>query len=181
MSRNTADWSGHFFLVSTFRRYVRVTWPPRVYFAVINRICINNDLVIHRQVKTSDIISRRFGDFMTPFSMLQMKIKLTNARSRVTTQSDLQSGGGYTNTLARIESAYVLVCIGINRIESVSKNLLPTSNCSLARIANIAIVMDITDIFLSFAVIRINYETLNITLQLLPPNSWHQHCVSCLL
>ena len=100
-----------------------------------------------------------------------MKIKLTNARSRVTTQSDLHSGVGYTNTLARIESAYVLVCIGINRIESVSKNLLPTSNCLLARIASIAMVLDITDIFLSFAVIRIYYETLNITVQLLPPNS----------
>ena len=34
-----------------------------------------------------------------------MEIKLINARSRVTTQSDLHSGGGYTNTLARIESA----------------------------------------------------------------------------
>ena len=45
---------------------------------------INNDLVIHRQVKTSDIISRRFGDFMTPLSRLQMRIKLKNARSRVT-------------------------------------------------------------------------------------------------
>ena len=116
---------------------------PGVKFGGKNCFRINNDLVIHRQVKTSDIISRRFGDFMTPFSRLQMKIKLTNARSRVTTQSDLHSGVGYTNTLARIESAYVLVCIGINRIESVSKNLLPTSNCLLARIANIAIVLDI--------------------------------------
>ena len=41
---------------------------------------------------------------MTPLSRLQMEIKFTNARSRVTTQSDLHSGGGYTNTLARIES-----------------------------------------------------------------------------
>ena len=32
---------------------------------------INNDLVIHRQVKTNDIISRRFGDFMTPFSRVK--------------------------------------------------------------------------------------------------------------
>ena len=40
---------------------------------------------MHRQVKTSDIISRRFGDFMTPLSRLQMRIKLTNARLRVTT------------------------------------------------------------------------------------------------
>ena len=55
-----------------------------------------------RQAKTSDIISRGFGDFMTPLSRVQMKIKLTNARSRVTT--DLHSGGGYSNTLARIES-----------------------------------------------------------------------------
>ena len=39
---------------------------------------INNDLVIHRQVKTSNIISRHFGDFMTPLSKVQMRIKLTN-------------------------------------------------------------------------------------------------------
>ena len=65
-------------------------------------MCINNDLVIHRQVKTSDIISRRFGDFMTPLSRVQMRLKLTNARSRVTT--DLHSRGGYTNTLAQVES-----------------------------------------------------------------------------
>ena len=31
-------------------------------------LSINNDLVIHRQVKTNDIISRRFGDLMTPLS-----------------------------------------------------------------------------------------------------------------
>ena len=36
----------------------------------------------HRQVKTSDIISQRFGDFMTPISRLQMRIKIKNARSR---------------------------------------------------------------------------------------------------
>ena len=66
-------------------------------------MCINNDLVIHRQGKTSDIISRRFGDFMMPLSRVQMRLKLlTNARSRVTT--DLHSGGGYTNTLAQMES-----------------------------------------------------------------------------
>jgi len=63
---------------------------------------INNDLVIHRQVKTNDIISRHFGDLMTPLSRVQMRIKLTNASSRVIT--NLHSGGGYTNTLARIES-----------------------------------------------------------------------------
>ena len=67
----------------------------------------------HRQVKTSDIISRRFGDFMKPLSRLQMRIKLANARSRVTTQSDLYSGGGYTNTLARIESACTFK-LGVN-------------------------------------------------------------------
>ena len=66
-------------------------------------------LLLFRQVKTSDIISRRFGDFMTPLSRLQIEQKLTNARSRVTTQSDLHSGGGYTNTLARIESACTIV------------------------------------------------------------------------
>ena len=32
---------------------------------------------------------------MTPLSRLQMRIKLTNARSRVTTQSDLHSGGAW--------------------------------------------------------------------------------------
>ena len=69
---------------------------------------IKNDLVIHRQVKTNDIISRRFGDFMTPFSRVQMRKKLTNARSRVTT--DLHSGGGYTNTLARIEFVCTFNC-----------------------------------------------------------------------
>ena len=42
----------------------------------------NRDLVIHRQVKTSDIISRRFRDFMTPLSRVQMRVKLTNASSR---------------------------------------------------------------------------------------------------
>ena len=35
-------------------------------------VCINNDLVIHRRAKTSDIISRRFSDFMTPLSRVQM-------------------------------------------------------------------------------------------------------------
>ena len=35
-------------------------------------VCINNDLVIHRQAQTSDIISRRFSDFMTPLSRVQM-------------------------------------------------------------------------------------------------------------
>ena len=74
---------------------------------------INNDFVMLRQVKTSDIISRRFGDFMTPLSRLQMRIKLTNARTRVTTQSDLHSGVGYTNTLARIESACTFK-LGVN-------------------------------------------------------------------
>ena len=67
-----------------------------VYFCLIffkNLIRINNDLVIHRQVKISDIISRRFGDFMTPLSRVQMRIKLTNASSRVIT--DLHRGGGY--------------------------------------------------------------------------------------
>ena len=71
-----------------------------------NRLFKNasDDLVIHRQANTSDIISRRFGEFMTPLSRVQLRIKLTNARSRVST--DLHSGGGYTNTLnlARIES-----------------------------------------------------------------------------
>ena len=37
---------------------------------------INNDLVIHKQVKISDIISRRFGDFMTPLSRVEMRLKL---------------------------------------------------------------------------------------------------------
>ena len=76
-----------------------------IIIIIITGIRINNDFVMHRQVKTSHIISRRFGDFMTPLTRLQMRIKLTNARSRVTTQSDLHSGGGYTDTSARIESA----------------------------------------------------------------------------
>ena len=51
-------------------------------------ITINNDLEMHRQVKTNDIISRRFGDFMTPLSRVQIRIKLTNASSRVTKSSE---------------------------------------------------------------------------------------------
>ena len=67
-------------------------------------------LVIQRHVKTSDIFSLRFGDFMTPLSKVQMIIKLTNESSRVTT--DLYSGGGYTNTLARIESIWTFkLCV----------------------------------------------------------------------
>jgi len=72
---------------------------------------INNDLVIHRQVKTNDIISRRFGDLMMPLSRVQMRIKLTNASSRVIT--NLHSGGGYTNTLAQIESVCTFK-LGVN-------------------------------------------------------------------
>jgi len=72
---------------------------------------VNNDLVIHRQVKTNDIISRRFGDLMTPLLRVQMRIKLTNASSRVIT--NLHSGGGYTNTLARIESVCTFK-LGVN-------------------------------------------------------------------
>ena len=56
----------------------------------------------HRQVKTNDITSRRFGDLMTPLSRVQMKNYL-NASSK-SYNSNLHSGGGYTNTLARIES-----------------------------------------------------------------------------
>ena len=40
----------------------------------VKQLCINNDLVIHRQVKTNDIIFRRFGDLMTPLSRIKMKI-----------------------------------------------------------------------------------------------------------
>ena len=54
-----------------------------------------------------------FGDYMMLLSRLQMEIKFTNARSRVTTQSDLHSGGGYTNTLAQIESACTFK-LGVN-------------------------------------------------------------------
>ena len=74
-------------------------------------IRINNDLVIHRQVETNDIISRRFGDLMTPLLRVQMRIKLTNASSRVIT--NLHRGGGYTNTLARIESVCTFK-LGVN-------------------------------------------------------------------
>ena len=55
-------------------RYLRITLlitnnenigPIKCLVHFQTQICyINNDLVIHRQVKTSDIISRRFGDFM---------------------------------------------------------------------------------------------------------------------
>ena len=86
-----------------------------VYFCLIffseNLTRTNNDLVIHRQVKISDIISRRFGDFMTPLSRVQMRITLTNASSRVII--DLHSGGGYTNTLARKESVCTFK-LGVN-------------------------------------------------------------------
>ena len=51
-------------------------WGYTVIFPyVFTKIRINNDLEIHRQVKTSDIISRRFGDIMTPLSRVQMRIK----------------------------------------------------------------------------------------------------------
>ena len=81
---------------------------------------INNDLVIHRQVKTSDVISQRFGDFMTPLSRVQMRIKLTNASSRVTT--DLHSGGGHTNSLARMKTS-----LQIQKPHSEFKNRTPNS------------------------------------------------------
>ena len=38
---------------------------------------INNDLAINREVKTSHIISRSFGNFMMPLSRVQIRIKLT--------------------------------------------------------------------------------------------------------
>ena len=41
-----------------------------------NKNSINNDIVIHRQVKTNDIISQHFGDLMTPLSRVQMRVKL---------------------------------------------------------------------------------------------------------
>ena len=66
---------------------------------------------MHRQVKISDIMTQRFGDFMTLLSRVQMRIKLTNASSRVKT--DLHSGGGYTNTLAWIESVCTFK-LGVN-------------------------------------------------------------------
>ena len=52
---------------------------------ILMNLSFNNDLVVHRQVKASDIISWRFGDFMTPLSRVQMRVKLTNASLRVTT------------------------------------------------------------------------------------------------
>ena len=98
---------------------------------------------MHRQVKTSDIISRRFRDFMTPLSWLQMRIKLTNARSRVTTQSDLHSGGGTTNTLARIESACTFK-LGVNCLVNEMlyiKQLTPSLNVIVIIIIIIIITM----------------------------------------
>ena len=60
-----------------------------IIIIIILIIRINNDLVIHRQV-------------MTTLLRVRIRIKLTHARSRVTT--DLHSGGGYRNALAQIES-----------------------------------------------------------------------------
>ena len=92
-------------------------------------MCINNDLVIHRQVKTSDIISRRFGDFMTPLSRVQIRLKLTNARSRVTT--DLHSGGGYTNTLAQVESICMFK-LSVNNLFQIRLSCHQTINTEFA-------------------------------------------------
>ena len=49
----------------------KATTDMNTLFRYMKSIGINNDLVIHRQVKTNDIISRRFGDFMTPFSRVK--------------------------------------------------------------------------------------------------------------
>ena len=60
-----------------------------------------------------------------------MRIKLTNARSRVTTQSDLHSGGGYRNfiLICNLDSglmkspkhreiiSLVFTCLCINRVK----------------------------------------------------------------
>ena len=54
-----------------------------------------------RQVKTNDIIPWRFGDLMTPLSRVKWKLTKCEFKSY---NSNLHSGGGYTNTLARIES-----------------------------------------------------------------------------
>ena len=53
---------------------------------------------------------------MTPSSRVQMRIKLTNASSRVTT--DLHSKGGYTITLVRIESVCMFK-LGVNCLINV--------------------------------------------------------------
>ena len=82
----------------------------RVFFLTI-AFGINNDLETHRQIKTNDIISRRFSNLMTPLSRVQRRIKLTNASSRVITS--LHSGGGYKNTLAQIESVCMFK-LGVN-------------------------------------------------------------------
>ena len=65
-------------------------------------------IIIIRQVKTSDIISWRFGDFMTLLSRVQMRIKLTNASSRITT--DLHSRGATQNPFARSNSVSIVWC-----------------------------------------------------------------------
>ena len=50
-----------------------------MYFDInhLNRILLNFQVNFHyhKQVKISDIISRRFGDFMTPLSRVEMRIK----------------------------------------------------------------------------------------------------------
>ena len=93
---------------------IYVTWQDSTFYEGLSLYNNNDDDDNHnRQAKTSDLISRRFGDFMTPLSRVQIRIKLTNASSRVKT--DLHSGGGYTNTLERIES----VCkfkLGVNSL-----------------------------------------------------------------
>ena len=90
------------------------SWVPLLNIVIINCCCYYHYCYSYRhrycyhchyhqrQVKTNDIISRRFGDLMTPLSRVQMRINLPNASSRLTT--DLHNGGGYTNTLTRIES-----------------------------------------------------------------------------
>ena len=68
----------HFFrsLLNEFV-FILITTTTTIIIIIIIIIIINNDLVLHKQVKISDIISRRFGDFMTPLSRVEMRLKLT--------------------------------------------------------------------------------------------------------
>ena len=70
------------------RRFKYTTLKNLEHLKILTAICkifkkITCQLKSHRQVKTNDIISRRFGALMTPLSRVQMRIKLTNASSRV--------------------------------------------------------------------------------------------------
>ena len=127
ISRDIRDWvlygfSGTIYDVITFlicitqeRKYLynekRYSKKKPAFFFTLKNLPNRQQLFFYFIGTWSDIISWRFGDFMTSLSRVQMRIELTNASSRVIT--DLHSGGGYTNTLARIESVCTFK-LGVN-------------------------------------------------------------------